>query len=207
MYGLDWQNRIVGSYGQWLTLLEGTLAGRRGAHVYDLAAGSGGFLRYAARAVGKRGTAEMRFTSSDLDPEFVELGAKAAARSRANVAFEKRDATNLKPLAGSVDLFVSTQSAHHLSPGLAVRMISEATRAASQGILIVDLRRSATMAIVGCLLDCVTAPFPPLMYDGILSFRRSYLAAEMELLARLAGAEKVDAYAKPPAHFVVHARR
>jgi SAM-dependent methyltransferase len=201
-------NVLAGSYEVWTGAVAAALGDRDDAHVYELAAGTGGYARHLARRQppGRR----VRVTSSDLSPAYVSIGAEAArAEGVSDVTWEVCDALDLRRLRdrGDVDLFLCTQAAHHLSAGQLVQMISQAIHAAPEGLLVIDLLRSATTALGTLALTAVVAPWPVLMYDGFQSVRRAYTPAELSLLARLAGAGRVDARPYGPAWCLLHARR
>lgn len=202
---LDRLNRELGHYEAWGRLLVQIVGGWDRAHVYDLAAGSGGFLRYLASARPDVSTRWM-LTSSDRELIYVDLGRERAVRDGLSVCFEVRDALDLRDLAGTVDLFVCTQSAHHLTPGMVVRMMLQAMRASRGGVLVVDVMRGAVLMVGVGLVTLACAPFLPLVLDGVRSIRRGYTPSELELLARLAGATAVQVGFQRPAHVAVHAR-
>jgi SAM-dependent methyltransferase len=201
-------NVVAGSYDVWTGAVCEALGDRADAHVYELAAGTGGYARHLARhhPPGRH----IRVTSSDLSAEYVAIG-EAAARAEgiSGVTWETRDALDLRALRerGDVDLFLCTQAAHHLSAGQLVRMISQCVHAAPGGLLVIDLMRGATTALATLALSGLVAPWPVLVYDGFQSVRRAYTPAELTLLARLAGATRVDARPYGPAWCLLHARR
>lgn len=207
MLGLHWVNLALGSYPVWAGCVDAALGSRTTARVYDLAAGTGGFARWLARnpPAGR----SLTLTTSDRDPGYVAAGARAAARDGASVRFETRDALDLRALrdARSVDMFLCTQAAHHLHPGQLVRMIAQSIEAAPGGILLLDLSRSLATALGTAGLLAAIAPWPVLLYDGVLSARRAYTPAELRLLAALAGADAIEARPLGPAHLLLHARR
>ncbi len=193
-------NLILDSYGVWAGALDTALAEVADAHVYDLAAGTGGFMRHVARR--SRPGKTWRLTSTDLEPEYVAIGERRARREGLAITFEPCDVLDLRHTAG-VSLFVCTQATHHLSPGQVVRMIASAVRRAPRGILIVDLQRSlfnvfATAAVLGTMMQ-------PLLHDGVLSVQRSYAPAELVLLAKLAGADVVTTSMPSATYTVMHA--
>ncbi len=193
-------NAQVGSYDVWTGAVLEALGDRRDAHVYDLAAGTGGFARHLAKSPTPGRT--LRITSTDLSPAYVALGEKSArAEGVEGVAWEVCDALDQRHLRarGGVDLMLCTQAAHHLSPGQLVRMISQSMHTASRGILVIDLMRGASTALGTLALTTVLAPWPPLVFDGFQSVRRAYTPAEFALLARLAGAGSVEARPLGPA--------
>ncbi len=207
---LDRVNRNLGSYDTWAGEVVESLAGLASAHVMDLAAGSGGFALHVAKHPPD-GTA-LRWTVTDREPAYVRLGRQQGRKLGVPIDFDVRDALDLRDLQalsgpGRVDLFICTQSTHHLTPGQLVRLFSQAMAAAEHGILVVDLFRSAVNVLGAALATTLTAPFLPLQLDGMQSIRRSYTPAELSLLARLAGASQVTARTVAPAFAVLHASR
>lgn len=200
-------NVSLGSYDVWTRAVLDALGDHNDAHLYDLAAGTGGYARHLSRhrPAGRR----LRVTSSDLSPEYVALGRREAERSHiTDVAWEARDALDLRALRerNDVDIFLCTQAVHHLSPGQVVRMISQAIHTAPGGLLVVDICRSAVTALGSLALISLATPWPVIVYDGFQSVRRSYTPAEFTLLARLAGAANVEAKPYGPAWCTLHAR-
>lgn len=169
-------------------------------HVYELAAGAGGLALYLAKSRGH----ELRLTASDLSADNVELMRAAALREGRSLAIEVRSALELRDVR-DVDLFVCTLAAHHFRPGELVRALSQATAVARRGVLVLDLARSASALALTAVSGMVLHPFPPLVYDALQSVRRSYLPAELELLALVAGAKLVVSRPVAPAHVVLHA--
>lgn len=204
---LDRLNRGLGFYETWAVEVDRALGSSPTRRVYDLAAGAGGFARFVA-AQWPAGIAPMEITSSDLEPVYVEQGRRAAERAGLPVRFEVRSALDLRALEGKVDLFVCTQAAHHLTPGMVLQLLAGAIRIAPRGIVLVDVMRSGILAL-GAALAMSTSffYFPPVAIDGFQSVRRGYTPAELELLARAAGADLVHARFERPAHCILHARR
>ena len=206
MRTLHHTNVVAGSYDRWVEAVTGAVDHQPGAHVYDLAAGTGGFARHLASVPGHG----LRISSSDRAAEYVGMGMQAAEQAGLEtVAWEVCDALDLRALRDrrDVDLFLCTQAAHHFDPGPLVQMISQAVASAPRGILIIDLLRAGTTALGTAAVAALAAAWPVLMYDGFQSVRRAYTLAEFKLLALLAGAQSVDARACGPAWCLVHARQ
>jgi ubiquinone/menaquinone biosynthesis C-methylase UbiE len=204
---LDFQNKVFGNYGTWRSLVLDAVEGQERPRIYELAGGTGGFALYLAARDKGPGSAGLRVIGSDLSEPSVARANQVARRRELEVRFEVRDACRLAAVSEPVDLFVCMQSVHHLTPGQVVAMLGQAMRVAHQGVLVFDLVRSAMLAAMGVVADLLTAPFPPFMYDGVLSFRRSYLPGELELLARLAGATHWSSRFVSPAYVVLRAQR
>lgn len=198
---LDTLNRHMGSYAAWTRAVRG-IVGAAPAHIVDLAAGSGGFLRHVAR---HEKMPQWRLTSTDLEALYVEQGRILARDENLDVRFAVQDALQLQSLADA-DLFVCTQSTHHLSPGMLVRLMAQAIGVAERGLLVIDLLRSAAHVAGALLVTSLVEPYPPLLADGMQSVRRAYLPSELRLLARLSGASRIDTQTVAPAFAVLHVR-
>ncbi len=202
MWCLDRVNRQFGSYPLWAEQVSRLLGDAVTPHVVDLAAGSGGFLRWVGQARPQSG---WRLTATDYEAQFVDQGRALAARDGVDVQFERRDATRIGAFDPPADLFVCTQSVHHMPPGVVLRMLASAVASAPRGILVVDVARGFGHALAIGLGTLVSLPFPPLVLDGMQSSRRGYAGAELALLARLAGATRVEVEPLGPVHVVLHA--
>jgi len=198
MLGLEWVNRRVGSYELWLRALAPLVDDIASPHLYELAAGTGGFSRWLAARKGP-----YRITCTDVETGYVVVGASIAERQKLPMKFEPRSITELAHLK-SVDLFFTSQAVHHLTPGLVVTMMRESVRTASRGLLIVDLLRSPANAVGTVAGIAATLPLPVLMADGFQSVRRAYTLGELEVLAHLAGVARIASRPLGPVHGLVH---
>jgi 2-polyprenyl-3-methyl-5-hydroxy-6-metoxy-1,4-benzoquinol methylase len=195
-------NCRLGSYHLWRQAVAEALHDLQSAHLHDVAAGAGAFVRYLARQPPP-GLA-LTLTASDGDPTYVQLGASSAEGNSGRIKFERRDVAALAS-APKVDLFVCTQAAHHLTPGQVVRLFEQATRGAARGLLLIDFIRSLTSVVAAAGALLLVAPYPVLLGDGVLSVRRSYGPSELVLLARLAGVARLKSRVLGPAHWALHA--
>ncbi len=184
MLRLDRFNVGFNVYEQCFSMLLPLLNEHGPTRVLDLAAGHGGFARAATRRTGALGL-DVRFTVSDLMPEYLDMGAALARDEELPVEFVVQDALDLSNLdEGAYDIIVCTQSLHHFPAGLVTLMFEAATRAASRGVVFVDLSRSimsgATVAALGAAHgDRAFA------HDGWVSTRKGFVPQELALLARL----------------------
>ena len=97
-----------------------------------------------------------------------------------------QDALDLKNLApGSYDVLTCMQSLHHFSPGQVAVMFSEAARVAARGVIFLDGTRSALAAVGLGGLGLFRYRDPDFVHDALVSFRRFFVAEELELLAQL----------------------
>ena len=200
---LDKLNRDLGNYARWQALMLEAVADVPDARIEDVAAGSAGFLLWVAKNSPRQ---DLHLTASDYSADYVALGQKAAAEQGVDLTIVQRDATQMADLAGQVDLIVSTQATHHMEPGLIARLLHQGLRAATQGVLVIDVLRSLGGLFAASLATNLSTPAPPLMLDAMQSVRRGFLPAELALLAHLAGARQVQASAKGPAYAVLRAK-
>jgi SAM-dependent methyltransferase len=202
---LDKFNRDLGNYARWQDLLLEAVADVPDARIEDVAAGSAGFLLWVAKHSPRK---DLHLTASDYSADYVALGQKAAAAQQDGqpLTVLQRDATQMAELAGQVDLIVSTQATHHMEPGLIARLLHQGLRAATHGVLVIDVLRSLGGLFAASVATNLSTPAPPLMLDAMQSVRRGFLPAELALLAHLAGARHVQATAKGPAYAVLRAR-
>ncbi len=207
MRWLDKFNVDLGNYPRWQAMLLEAVADVPDARIEDVAAGAAGFLLWLAQHCPRT---DLHLTASDYSADYVALGQKAVAAHGAGglpLAVVQRDATQLAALAGQVDLIVCTQATHHMPPELVTRLLHQGLRAARHGVLIIDVLRSAGAMLAASVGTNLSTPAPPLMIDAMQSVRRGFLPAEFALLAHLAGAHDVRAYAQGPAYAVLRARR
>jgi len=197
---LEALNEESGAHALFAGALEAALDDRPAPHVYEVAAGTGGFARRAGPGL-RDARPELRWTVSDLDAGGLETGAEDPSWLRK----EARDAVALGDISG-VDLFLCVQAAHHLSPGMVVRFLARASRA-PLGALILDVHRGGVVAGVAGVVGAALGQNRIVALDGMRSARRAYTPAELALLARLAGARVVRAGPLGPAYAVLHAVR
>ena len=171
-------NRWLGGTAAALHGLGRVLAGiPRGsrATLLDIGTGHGDLPRAAVRWGRRRGI--------EIVPVALELNAVAAALAlRAGIPTAVADAAAPPVAAGSVDVVLVSQVAHHFSRDSAVRLALTCDRLARRGVVIADLRRSA-IAAVGFRLGARLLGFDPVTrLDGVTSVRRGFSAGELEAL-------------------------
>ena len=206
MRWLDKFNRDLGNYARWQALVLAAVADVPEARIEDVAAGAAGFLLWLAEHTDRR---DLHLSASDYSTNYVAQGQRAAARAKPGaipVAVLRRDATHLASIAGQVDLIVCTQATHHMPPALIARLVHQGLRAATHGVLLIDVLRSAGGMLAAGIGTNLSTPAPPLMIDAMQSIRRGFLPAEFALYGHLAGARYVRADAQGPAYAVLHAR-
>jgi ubiquinone/menaquinone biosynthesis C-methylase UbiE len=152
--------------------------------ILELGAGHGALSR---RLLEQHPTA--RVTVSDVDPESVAAMAASDLGSHPRAEVRVIDATAIEAADGAFDLAVFAMSFHHLPPPLAMRVLAEATRVASQ-LVIVDLPRPpAPLHLIRLATMAPLAPFWPFAHDGLISSLRTYSPSAFRELATHAGVE------------------
>ena len=186
--GLHRLNELLGSYEAFLLALTPLVElaeqrGRRPVRIHDLAAGHAGFAVFLAQRLGSRVVME----ASDIKDEYLDLGRARARALDADVGFFCEDALAIDgPLRRGVDILICTQSVHHFPPGMVARMIGEAARAATTGVLIADAERSWLFYGLVGLVSALHGRSWVLTHDGMVSLRRMFYEEELGLLAALA---------------------
>jgi SAM-dependent methyltransferase len=171
-------NRWLGGTAAALHGLGRVLAGiPRGsrATLLDIGTGHGDLPRAAVRWGRRRGI--------EIVPVALELNAVAAALAlRAGIPTAVADAAAPPVAAGSVDVVLVSQVAHHFSRDSAVRLAVTCDHLARRGVVIADLRRSL-IAAVGFRIGARLLGFDPVTrLDGVTSVRRGFTGGELEAL-------------------------
>ena len=183
---LDRLNRGLLAYSQIFAALQQSLRGVRSSEisVLDIGSGHGAFPIRLSR-VKSLGPHRLRVVGSDLEPTYVEEARRAAAEARADVEFRVVNALELDRLDEKFDVITCTQTVHHFPPELLAEMMVRARQAARHRVLFFDARRTALnlfgVATAGALAGAGDLRF---LHDGLVSIRRMYSPAELELLAR-----------------------
>jgi 2-polyprenyl-3-methyl-5-hydroxy-6-metoxy-1,4-benzoquinol methylase len=201
---LDRMNELLQSYWAFFAHLRPLLDQNRATTVLDVASGHGGFAVAAARLAADAGL-PAELTASDIKPEYLSLGEKTAREKALDVRFVLQDAldlTNLRP--GSYDVLTCTQSLHHFSPGQVAVMFSEASRVARRGVVFIDGERGALNAAAIASLGLFVFRDRAFTHDVLISFRRFFVAEELQLLAALTPLGRAaTARWIPPGHCVL----
>jgi 2-polyprenyl-3-methyl-5-hydroxy-6-metoxy-1,4-benzoquinol methylase len=205
--GLHRLNELLGSYEAFLTALMPLVElaeqrGRTPVRVHDLAAGHAGFAVFLQQRLGERVVME----ASDIKDEYLDLGRARAREVGAEVSFFCEDALAIDgPRARGVDILICTQSVHHFPPGMVARMIGEAARAATTGVLIADAERSWLFYGLVGLVSAIHGRSWVLTHDGMVSLRRMFYEEELGLLATLAPSLPPGAHIETGAFLPAHA--
>jgi SAM-dependent methyltransferase len=81
--------------------------------------------------------------------------------------------------AGSVDLVLLSQVAHHFEPAPLERLLRECDRVAARGVIVSDLRRSVLAERLYWIGSRLLGFDPVTKADGLVSIRRGFDAAEL----------------------------
>ena len=207
--GLHRLNEVIGSYEAFtrelMPLIElAERRGRRPVRVHDLASGHAGYAVYLKQRLGDRVVVE----ASDIKDEYLDLGRARARDLGVDVDFFREDALAIDgPRARGVDVLLCTQAIHHFSAGMVARMLGEAARAATTGVLFVDGERSWIFhGLVGTIATIYGRSWV-LAHDGMASFRRMFYEEELGLIGALAprvpASARIETGAFLPAHALV----
>ena len=186
------QNLVLFSYRRFLGLLSPLIqiavASRSGgaARLLELASGSGQLTLSLARLAARKNV-PIELTGSDIVPAFVNDASERARREEVAARFRVLNAFDLSSSLreGEVDVAFIVQSLHHFTPGQLAMMIAQVGAAGARHFLGVDGRRSlSTVASLPAL--CMLSLDPYFTHDALVSARRFYAEAELELIANLA---------------------
>ena len=202
-------NRLVFSYGRFLSVLRPFIeevAGRRGrpARVLELASGSGEFAMALAKLSATRGL-PVEVTGSDVQPAFVEAARERADARGLPVRFQQLDAFDLdhQP-ADAFDLVFIAQSLHHFNAGQLARVVASGHRLAEVAFVAVDGYRSLYLLSFLALATLPLSGALDFLHDSVVTARKLYSLAELDLLARLAAPEaRVEVRANHPGFSVL----
>lgn len=204
---LDHFNTAFGSYEAFVDLLRPLLSRDAPTRILDLASGHGGFALAAARAARAEGLA-VEITASDLRREYLDLGEAVARREGLSVRFSVQDARDFSNLTERFDVLTSTQSLHHLPPGLIAVMFEAAVRTAARGVVFVDGCRSVRTGLALGTFNSLRYRHRAFLHDTWVSARRFFAPEELELLARIGPwGDGVEARWAPPGFCVLRLRR
>lgn len=185
------QNELFSVYRQFRRLLAPHLqAAQRSrggpVRVLEIAAGSGDFSLYLAADSVRRGI-PIEVVGSDVVQSCVDDANARAAGRGLPVRFERIDASRMSDVAdGAYDVVFVAQSIHHFSPRLLAQIMAESFRVARIAFVAADGRRS--LAVGGFIISFALLSSGPsdFTHDAMVSARKLYCEAELELLARLA---------------------
>lgn len=174
----------------------------------DLGSGHGMVpIRLAERSQsgGRLGGKRLRVTGSDIAPAYVAAAQQNARARGVDVEFRCIDALHLAELGERFDVITCTQTVHHFPPALVARFLDQARRTARHGVLFFDARRTWLNTVgVSVAAAAISLGDPLFVHDAVVSVRRMYSPAELELLARAApGGELSQAHNFGPFYVVL----
>ena len=205
--GLHRLNELLGSYEAFLQALMPLIElaeknGHSPVRIHDLAAGHAGFAVFLAQKLGSRVVME----ASDIKDEYLDLGRARAREAGVSLGFFCEDALAIDgPRQRGVDILICTQSVHHFPPGMVARMIGEAARAATTGVLIADAERSWLFYGLVAVVTVIHGRSWVLTHDGMASLRRMFYEEELGLLATLAPSLPPGAHVETGTFLPAHA--
>jgi SAM-dependent methyltransferase len=207
---LDRVNAVVGAYRWLFHALKLHLRSAPSGEVSVLDIGSGhGRLPIRLALKGQLGAHRLRVIGSDIEPAYVAAARIAAAEAGADVEFRVIDALALDrlPAEDRFDVITCTQTVHHFPPDFLAELLARARARARHGVLLFDARRSMlTLGGVYLATYALSAGDTMFLHDGVVSIRRMYSPAELELLARCApGGEAFAAQNFGPQYVVMRA--
>lgn len=172
--------RFIGPYASWAHGKSG-----RPARVLEIAGGSGELSAYLARK-GTSGGVPIEVTCTDVVEKCVVDARARAAERGLSLSCERLDASDMRHLGdGAYDVAFVAGSIHHFPPSLLARVIAESTRVAKAGFIAVDGKRGLATALFITGYAALSGPYD-FFHDAVISARRFYPEAELDLLGRLA---------------------
>ena len=225
-------NQVLGSYEVFADVLSYVADGVReredrdddggegrdcGVAVLELASGYGEFALELERT-GRADEDGIAVTGSDVVPRYVAEANERAEREGLATRFVELDALALGPTAiasaaadtpgatGDPDVVFVAQSVHHFSPGQLARMVAGAGEVADAFVAIDGRRTARVLGFLGPMA-AVASRDPLLTHDAVVSSRRLYAEAELEVLATVAAPDAtITTGARPPGFTVLDVR-
>ena len=203
LHSLAQINQLTGSYRPIFAFLararrhatrqEIRFTEQRPLRILDIGSGGGDTLCRIRRWAAIR-RLPVTLTGVDLNPHSAVLARETEARTRSNnprlrgapITWLTADALSLD-LPEPPDLILSSLFMHHLEDAEIVRVLRWQHRSAVLGWCINDLARSSGAARLYTLLGTILRWHPFCMYDGPVSFRRSFRPADWHTLLAQAG--------------------
>lgn len=166
--------------------------------ILDVGAGDGSL----GRSIGEWARARnWRWRVVNVDNSLSALGLSS---NKLNVVGA---ATRLPFPAGSFDIVVASQMAHHLTDEDVKRLLRESWRVARQAVVICDLHRNLGLYLALCLLFCFQNHPASFRADALLSVKRAWRVGELARLAQEAGVSNATVKLRFGARIVLQARR
>ena len=187
---LDRMNSLTLIYQHQIGLLEPIIVElsqqRQGAvRLLELASGSGG-LAFALEEHALNKGIPVEITASDIVPESVEAGRRAASDRGVKVDFKVVNAFDLSEIArNSFDMVVVSQSLHHFTPGQLAMMIAGSGNIGASAFVGIDGHRSALL-LAGVPFVASMQGIAEFTDDAFTSARKFYSDIELDIIAEIA---------------------
>ncbi len=181
---LDRAGAIFGEHDRNARLILDEVAGVADPAILELGAGHGALSR---RILREHPTA--RVTASDIDHDSVSALAAGDLGSHPRATVRTIDATAIDADDDSFDLAVFALSFHHLPPEPAARVLAEATRVATEFVIIDLSRPPSPVHLIRLATMAPLVPVWPFAHDGLISSLRAYSPSALRELANHAGVE------------------
>ncbi len=178
-----------------------TRLGLKEFSVLDVGAGTGELLSVIAEFARKE-QRNAKLVGLDLNERAVREIAAEAERY-AEISSIRGDALMLPFVDDSFDYAICSLFTHHLADEQVPIALSEMSRVARRGIVVIDLERSAKAWFLYQLF-CLTYRISPLVrQDGSLSIRKGFKSDEMQALGKAAGLSAVTVQKSAPYRVVM----
>jgi ubiquinone/menaquinone biosynthesis C-methylase UbiE len=169
--------------------------------VLDVGAGSGELLKEIAEFARRSGR-QVRLAGLDLN-EISAQSVKNESRENPEISAVRGNALSLPFANGAFDYSICSLFTHHLTDEQIPCVLSEMSRIARRGIVVIDLERSA-MAWFLYRLFCLAFRISPLVKeDGLLSIRKGFRVNELEEIGNAAGLKNVSVERHSPYRVVM----
>ena len=172
-------NRLLGGNRTHTALLREVArrSGLKRLRVLEVASGRGQVVAAAAMAL-KREELELEVTLLDLNRSHLPADWPSQLAPPSTL---EGDALAIPLRDGSVDVVACCLFLHHLSPEQARAFLREALRVAAAAVIINDLERTSSHALLSRLMSLID-PSRISRHDGPASVRQAYTKAELEAL-------------------------
>jgi ubiquinone/menaquinone biosynthesis C-methylase UbiE len=194
-------NRLTGGVDLSLRAIDALADGADELTVVDVGTG-GADIPVALLADARRRGRRLTVTAVDSRPEVIDAArAERPGLDRfRGLSLEVADGMALPYPDRSIDVAHASLVLHHLEPAEAVAFLRELARVARRGLVINDLARGRRHVAGAWLLTRLMTRNRYTRWDGPLSVRRAYTAAEARHLLADAGCEPVHEAHAPFGH-------
>ncbi len=177
-------NRLLGADAKLVEKVA-AFTNSRDARVLELGSGGGGLIG-ALLAHSRQTQRALRFVALDRSP-FAIADARTHIGAENTADFVVGNALRLPFANQSVDIVVCSLLLHHFDPNEATKLLQEASRVASQAVVVSDLDRTEFAWLLTWTATRVMSRSRLFQVDGPRSVRAAYRPAEALDLASRAG--------------------